>query len=94
MAKNILSVTEETSREEIVKKYGSLFENNAKNGSFYLQSKVHRAKECLEALILGFLLSEQKDFSIGGRIVVSVNFNSSVENPVVRNQNHIEYLVE
>ncbi|KAG5035483.1 hypothetical protein JHK87_010393 [Glycine soja] len=53
MAKNILSVTEETSREEIVKKYGSLFENNAKNGSFYLQSKVHRAKECLEAVHQG-----------------------------------------
>jgi mitochondrial import inner membrane translocase subunit TIM16 len=26
-----------------------MFEMNAKNGSFYLQSKVHRARECLEA---------------------------------------------
>ena len=33
----------------ILQKYNNLFENNAKNGSFYLQSKVHRAKECLEA---------------------------------------------
>lgn len=30
-------------------RYDTLFENNAKNGTFYLQSKVHRAKECLEA---------------------------------------------
>ncbi|XP_020234586.1 mitochondrial import inner membrane translocase subunit PAM16 like 2 isoform X1 [Cajanus cajan] len=49
-ARQILGVTDETPWEEIVKKYGSLFENNAKNGSFYLQSKVHRAKECLEAV--------------------------------------------
>lgn len=33
----------------ILQKYDTLFERNAKNGSFYLQSKVHRAKECLEA---------------------------------------------
>ncbi|GFY81575.1 protein Transporter, Pam16 [Actinidia rufa] len=33
-----------------VQKYDNLFERNAKNGSFYLQSKVHRAKECLELL--------------------------------------------
>lgn len=33
-----------------MQKYDKLFENNAKNGSFYLQSKVHRAKECLEEL--------------------------------------------
>lgn len=32
----------------VMQKYDVLFENNAKNGSFYLQSKVHRAKECLE----------------------------------------------
>lgn len=31
-------------------KYNTLFENNAKVGSFYLQSKVHRAKESLEML--------------------------------------------
>lgn len=33
-----------------MQKYDNLFEQNAKNGSFYLQSKVHRAKECLEAV--------------------------------------------
>ncbi|XP_022157397.1 mitochondrial import inner membrane translocase subunit PAM16 like 2-like isoform X2 [Momordica charantia] len=49
-ARQILSVTEETPWEEIVKKYDTLFEKNAQNGSFYLQSKVHRAKERLETL--------------------------------------------
>ncbi|XVF08592.1 hypothetical protein REPUB_Repub07fG0016400 [Reevesia pubescens] len=49
-ARQILGVTEHSSWEEILKKYDSLFEQNAKNGSFYLQSKVHRAKECLEAV--------------------------------------------
>ncbi|WCJ41473.1 Mitochondrial import inner membrane translocase subunit tim16 [Euphorbia peplus] len=49
-ARQILGVTEETSWEEILKKYDRLFENNAKSGSFYVQSKVHRAKECLEAM--------------------------------------------
>eukprot|EP00262_Sarcandra_glabra_P022213 TRINITY_DN9771_c1_g1_i1.p1 TRINITY_DN9771_c1_g1~~TRINITY_DN9771_c1_g1_i1.p1 ORF type:complete len:116 (+),score=26.32 TRINITY_DN9771_c1_g1_i1:224-571(+) len=48
-ARQILGVTAESSWEEILQKYDSLFERNAKNGSFYLQSKVHRAKECLEA---------------------------------------------
>ncbi|TKY73404.1 Mitochondrial import inner membrane translocase subunit tim16 [Spatholobus suberectus] len=52
-ARQILGVTEETPWEEIVEQYGSLFENNAKSGSFYLQSKVHRAKECLEAVHQG-----------------------------------------
>ncbi|KDP42870.1 hypothetical protein JCGZ_23812 [Jatropha curcas] len=52
-ARQILGVTEETAWEEIVKKYDTLFERNAKNGSFYLQSKVHRAKECLEAVHRG-----------------------------------------
>ena len=33
----------------MLQKYDALFERNAKNGSFYLQSKVHKAKECLEA---------------------------------------------
>ncbi|KAG6730871.1 hypothetical protein I3843_01G096200 [Carya illinoinensis] len=34
----------------LLQKYNTLFERNAKNGSFYLQSKVHRAKECLESV--------------------------------------------
>ncbi|XVF11385.1 hypothetical protein REPUB_Repub08aG0023500 [Reevesia pubescens] len=49
-ARQVLGITEHSSWEEILKKYDNLFEQNAKNGSFYLQSKVHRAKECLEAV--------------------------------------------
>ncbi|OMO79631.1 Mitochondrial import inner membrane translocase subunit Tim16 [Corchorus olitorius] len=56
-ARQILGVSQETAWEEILKasifKYDVLFERNAKNGSFYLQSKVHRAKECLEAVYGG-----------------------------------------
>ncbi|KAI3420690.1 uncharacterized protein J3R85_012484 [Psidium guajava] len=52
-ARQILGVTEETAWEEILKKYDVLFEKNAKNGSFYIQSKVHRAKECLESVYQG-----------------------------------------
>ncbi|XP_024007031.1 mitochondrial import inner membrane translocase subunit PAM16 like 1 isoform X2 [Eutrema salsugineum] len=48
-ARQILGVTEKSSWDEVLQKYENLFERNAKNGSFYLQSKVHRAKECLEA---------------------------------------------
>ncbi|KAL7099452.1 hypothetical protein ACP275_09G085500 [Erythranthe tilingii] len=47
-ARQILGVTERSSWEEILKRYDNLFEKNAKSGSFYLQSKVHRAKECLQ----------------------------------------------
>ncbi|XP_010524127.1 PREDICTED: mitochondrial import inner membrane translocase subunit tim16 [Tarenaya hassleriana] len=49
-ARQVLGVTEQTSWEEILQRYNTLFENNSKAGSFYLQSKVHRAKECLEAV--------------------------------------------
>ncbi|KAL3752538.1 hypothetical protein ACJRO7_000014 [Eucalyptus globulus] len=52
-ARQILGVSEETAWEEILKKYDVLFEQNAKNGSFYIQSKVHRAKECLETVNRG-----------------------------------------
>ncbi|KAF8014204.1 hypothetical protein BT93_H0138 [Corymbia citriodora subsp. variegata] len=52
-ARQILGVTEETAWEDILKKYDVLFERNAKNGSFYIQSKVHRAKECLESVYQG-----------------------------------------
>ncbi|XP_050377475.1 mitochondrial import inner membrane translocase subunit PAM16 like 2 [Argentina anserina] len=47
-ARQVLGVTEHASWEEIVQRYDNMFERNAKSGSFYLQSKVHRAKECLE----------------------------------------------
>ncbi|OAY80134.1 mitochondrial import inner membrane translocase subunit PAM16 like 2-like [Ananas comosus] len=49
-ARLILGISEQSTWEEILQKYDVLFEKNAKNGSFYLQSKVHRAKECLEAV--------------------------------------------
>ncbi|KAL4190264.1 hypothetical protein AMTRI_Chr07g23830 [Amborella trichopoda] len=49
-ARQILGVTENTSWEEVLKKYDALFERNAKSGSFYLQSKVHKAKEYLEVV--------------------------------------------
>ncbi|XP_071712690.1 mitochondrial import inner membrane translocase subunit PAM16 like 2-like isoform X2 [Rutidosis leptorrhynchoides] len=49
-ARQILGVNEQSSWEEIAKKYNTLFERNATSGSFYLQSKVHRAKECLETI--------------------------------------------
>ncbi|KAL5998334.1 hypothetical protein ACLOJK_009274 [Asimina triloba] len=52
-ARKILGVTDSTSWEEVLKKYDMLFERNSKNGSFYLQSKVHRAKERLEAACQG-----------------------------------------
>ncbi|TQD86859.1 hypothetical protein C1H46_027623 [Malus baccata] len=47
-ARQVLGVTEHASWEEILQRYDNLFERNAKKGSFYLQSKVHRAKEVLE----------------------------------------------
>ncbi|PPD73583.1 hypothetical protein GOBAR_DD29497 [Gossypium barbadense] len=43
-------VMTEQEAKQILGKYDVLFEKNAKVGSFYLQSKVHRAKECLEAI--------------------------------------------
>ncbi|XP_074308658.1 mitochondrial import inner membrane translocase subunit PAM16 like 2-like [Silene latifolia] len=49
-ARQILGITENAAWEDILKKYDILFERNAKQGSFYLQSKVHRAKECLESV--------------------------------------------
>ncbi|XP_050217706.1 mitochondrial import inner membrane translocase subunit PAM16 like 2-like [Mercurialis annua] len=52
-ARQILGVTEETAWEEILNKYDNLFERNAKNGNFYIQSKVHRAKERLETVYEG-----------------------------------------
>ncbi|RCV42483.1 hypothetical protein SEVIR_9G219400v4 [Setaria viridis] len=49
-ARQILGVSENSTWEEIVQRYDNLFERNAKSGSFYLQSKIHRAKECLETV--------------------------------------------
>ncbi|CAH9101072.1 unnamed protein product [Cuscuta europaea] len=49
-ARQILGVEKKSTWEEVLQKYDNLFEQNAKKGSFYLQSKVHRAKECLESV--------------------------------------------
>ncbi|KAG0581601.1 hypothetical protein M758_4G253100 [Ceratodon purpureus] len=48
-ARQILGVAEHAPWEDVLEKYETLFENNTRVGSFYLQSKVFRAKECLEA---------------------------------------------
>eukprot|EP00246_Nothoceros_aenigmaticus_P015009 TRINITY_DN6010_c0_g1_i1.p1 TRINITY_DN6010_c0_g1~~TRINITY_DN6010_c0_g1_i1.p1 ORF type:complete len:111 (-),score=21.04 TRINITY_DN6010_c0_g1_i1:216-548(-) len=47
-ARLVLGVGENASWEEVLKRYELLFEKNAAQGSFYIQSKVQRAKECLE----------------------------------------------
>nr|XP_010912500.1 mitochondrial import inner membrane translocase subunit PAM16 like 2 [Elaeis guineensis] len=52
-ARQILGISEQSTWEEVLQKYDVLFERNAKQGSFYLQSKVQRAKECLEAAYQG-----------------------------------------
>lgn len=49
-ARMILGISENATVEDMLQKYENLFERNAKSGSFYLQSKVQRAKERLEAL--------------------------------------------
>ncbi|CAA6662438.1 unnamed protein product [Spirodela intermedia] len=50
-ARQILGITEQTTWEEAMKRYENMFERNARSGSFYLQSKVHRAKERLQAVL-------------------------------------------
>lgn len=44
----ILGLDNTATVEEIMKKYQHLFDVNEKHGSFYLQSKVYRAKERLD----------------------------------------------
>ncbi|BDA46689.1 probable mitochondrial import inner membrane translocase subunit [Coccomyxa sp. Obi] len=47
-AEKILGINSSMSYDEVLKKYNHLFENNEKFGTFYLQSKVYRARERLE----------------------------------------------
>lgn len=47
-AQMILGVEANATWEEIMTKYNKLYESNEKNGSFYLLSKVYRARERLE----------------------------------------------
>lgn len=44
----ILGLDSSATMEEISKKYKHLFDVNEKHGSFYLQSKIYRAKERIE----------------------------------------------
>ncbi|KAK9827742.1 hypothetical protein WJX81_008237 [Elliptochloris bilobata] len=47
-AQKILGVDRSASLQEVLKKYNHLFERNEKDGTFYLQSKVYRARERIE----------------------------------------------
>lgn len=47
-ANQILGIEAGATWEEIMKKYNHLFGANEKHGSFYLQSKIYRARERLE----------------------------------------------
>jgi import inner membrane translocase subunit TIM16 len=47
-AKKILGVETLASREELLKRYNHLFRANDEHGSFYLTSKVFRARERIE----------------------------------------------
>ncbi|KAG2487348.1 hypothetical protein HYH03_014063 [Edaphochlamys debaryana] len=47
-AQMILEVKEGASWGDVVKRFKHLFEVNEKHGSFYLQSKVYRAREAIE----------------------------------------------
>ena len=47
-AKKILGVESLASREELLKRYNHLFKANDEHGSFYLTSKVFRARERIE----------------------------------------------
>jgi len=59
-ARVILNVKENASKEEIEKQFKHLFEaNEGRDGSFYLQSKIYRSKQCLDLL-------EQKESGSGG----------------------------
>lgn len=47
-AQLILGVESTATWEEVMKKFDHLFAANEKHGSFYLQSKIYRARERLE----------------------------------------------
>jgi len=52
-ARAILNVKSESTAEEVQQRYDHLFAQNEpqKGGSFYLQSKIFRAKQCLDSSI-------------------------------------------
>jgi import inner membrane translocase subunit TIM16 len=47
-ARQVLGVDANATYAEVYARYEKLFSSNEKNGSFYLQSKVYRAREALE----------------------------------------------
>ena len=47
-ARQVLGVSASATYAEVFARYERLFESNEKGGSFYLQSKVYRARESLE----------------------------------------------
>jgi import inner membrane translocase subunit TIM16 len=52
-ARMILGVEANASLEDVTARFAKMFEANEKNGSFYLQSKIHRARERIEAEFKG-----------------------------------------
>eukprot|EP00056_Hartaetosiga_gracilis_P022147 m.28473 g.28473 ORF g.28473 m.28473 type:complete len:131 (-) comp9476_c0_seq1:100-492(-) len=61
-AHRVLNVKEESTAQQIVDSFNHLFKTNekAKGGSFYLQSKVYRAKQTFEDLAPKRITLEQK----------------------------------
>ena len=47
-ARSILGVDAQCTLEDVAGRYAKMFAANEKNGSFYLQSKIHRAKERMD----------------------------------------------
>ncbi|KAK9918236.1 hypothetical protein WJX75_002449 [Coccomyxa subellipsoidea] len=47
-AEKILGIDSKMSYDEVLKKYNHLFERNEKEGTFYIQSKVYRARLAIE----------------------------------------------
>eukprot|EP00243_Klebsormidium_subtile_P002948 TRINITY_DN16031_c0_g1_i1.p1 TRINITY_DN16031_c0_g1~~TRINITY_DN16031_c0_g1_i1.p1 ORF type:complete len:118 (-),score=21.56 TRINITY_DN16031_c0_g1_i1:184-537(-) len=60
-ARQILGIKEEASWEDIIQRYERLYQRNEEGGSFYIQSKVVRAKEALE------VAQQQAKDSAGGK---------------------------
>lgn len=59
----ILGIKEGTPWSEVMQKYQRMFETNEKQGSFYLVSKVYRAKEALEQVYPDDERAKAKDTS-------------------------------
>eukprot|EP00227_Mantoniella_beaufortii_P004015 CAMPEP_0197610296 /NCGR_PEP_ID=MMETSP1326-20131121/53036_1 /TAXON_ID=1155430 /ORGANISM="Genus nov. species nov., Strain RCC2288" /LENGTH=115 /DNA_ID=CAMNT_0043178799 /DNA_START=92 /DNA_END=436 /DNA_ORIENTATION=+ len=52
-ARLILGLNANSTLEDLMKRYQKMYDNNEENGTFYLQSKVQRAKERIEAEFQG-----------------------------------------